>query len=156
VACQAGISVSQARTFDVPPMHRMRLATAGLFVAWMPTTLKSWPPCATHLTHPGEASPELDAAARVGTATRRHGTPRRDRGPAVGLIVAAASVCGYRTKGRSAFYQNALLGFGPHGLGHLGTSLLAGGYASGVATAPMSAGPTLPPLLAGVPPSQVL
>ena len=43
---------------------------------------------------------------------------------------------GYRTHGRSAFYQNALLGFGLHGLGHLGTSLLTGNYASGVATSP--------------------
>ena len=47
-----------------------------------------------------------------------------------------AAVHGYRTHGRSAFYQNALLGFGLHGLGHLGTSLLTGNYASGVATSP--------------------
>jgi hypothetical protein len=55
---------------------------------------------------------------------------------AVGLVVAAATVRGYRTQGRSAFYQNALLGFGLHGLGHIGISLLVRGYTSGVATAP--------------------
>jgi Protein of unknown function with HXXEE motif len=55
--------------------------------------------------------------------------------PAVGLVVAAA-VRGYRTQGRSAFYQNTLLGFGLHGLGHMAMTLVAGGYTSGVATAP--------------------
>jgi hypothetical protein len=72
------------------------------------------------------------------TSVRRQGVTARYVAtaiPAVGLV-AAASVCGYRSKGRSAFYQNVLLGFGLHGLGHLGSSLLAGGYASGVATAP--------------------
>jgi hypothetical protein len=39
-------------------------------------------------------------------------------------------------RGRSAFYQNVLLGFGLHGLGHIGVSLLARGYTSGIATAP--------------------
>jgi len=70
---------------------------------------------------------------------RQHGLTTRHLAtaiPAVGLVVAAASVCGYRTQGRSAFYQNTLLGFGLHGLGHLGVSLLTGGYTSGVATAP--------------------
>jgi Protein of unknown function with HXXEE motif len=50
--------------------------------------------------------------------------------------MAAASAHGYRTRGRSAFYQNLLLGFGLHGLGHIGVSLLARSYTSGVATAP--------------------
>jgi len=56
---------------------------------------------------------------------------------AVGLVVAAVAVRGHRTQGRSAFYQNALLGFGLHGLGHIGMSLLTRGYTSGVATSPI-------------------
>jgi Major Facilitator Superfamily len=55
---------------------------------------------------------------------------------AVGLVVAATTVRGYCTRGRSALYQNTLLGFGLHGLGHPTMSLLARGYTSGVATAP--------------------
>jgi Protein of unknown function with HXXEE motif len=55
----------------------------------------------------------------------------------IGLIIAATAVRGYRTQGRSAFYQNTLLAFGLHGLGHLALSLLTRGYTSGVATAPM-------------------
>lgn len=54
----------------------------------------------------------------------------------VGFVVAAAARRGSRTRGRSALYQNALLGFGLHGLGHVGMSLVARGYTSGVATAP--------------------
>jgi len=56
---------------------------------------------------------------------------------AVGLVVAAVAVRGHRTQGRSAFYQNALLGFGLHGLGHIGMRLLTRGYVSGVATSPI-------------------
>jgi Protein of unknown function with HXXEE motif len=55
----------------------------------------------------------------------------------IGLIVAAAAVRGYRTQGRSAFYQNTLLAFGLHGLGHIAASLLTRGYTSGVGTAPL-------------------
>jgi hypothetical protein len=54
----------------------------------------------------------------------------------VGVVVAVAAVRGYRTQGRSVFYQNALLGFGLHGLGHIGMTLLTRGYVSGVATSP--------------------
>ena len=52
------------------------------------------------------------------------------------MIVATAAVRGYRTHGHSAFYQNALLGFGLHGFGHIGISVLTHGYTSGVATSP--------------------
>jgi hypothetical protein len=38
----------------------------------------------------------------------------------MGLLMAAASADGYRTGGRSAFYQTVLLGFGLHGIGHVG------------------------------------
>src|SRR5512133_164006 len=55
----------------------------------------------------------------------------------IGLIVATAAVRGYRTQGRSAYYQNTLLAFGVHGLGHIAASLLTRGYTSGVATAPL-------------------
>jgi hypothetical protein len=72
-------------------------------------------------------------------SVRQHGLTARHVAtaiPAVGLVVAAAAVRGYRTQGRSAFYQNALLGFGLHGLGHMAMRLVAGGYTSGVATSP--------------------
>src|SRR5215470_13337482 len=45
---------------------------------------------------------------------------------AVGLVAAAAAAHGYRTQGRSALYQNALLGFG----------LVTRSYVSGAASSP--------------------
>src|SRR5512133_3533131 len=115
-------------------MNRIRLATSGLFVAWMAHDLEELATMSdtsrTLLTRLPDWMP-LPASMRQHGLTTRHLATAI---PTVGLLVAAASVCGYRTKGRSAFYQNTLLGL--HGLGHLGVSLLTGGYTSGVATPP--------------------
>ncbi|MFG3494572.1 HXXEE domain-containing protein [Streptomyces sp. NPDC047928] len=59
---------------------------------------------------------------------------------AVGLmggIVAAASVAGHRTGGRSGFYQAALTGFGLHGLVHLAQAAAVRGYTPGSVTSPL-------------------
>jgi Protein of unknown function with HXXEE motif len=117
-------------------MNRVRLATAGLFVAWMAHDLEELATMShtsrTLMTRLPDSMP-LPASMRQHGLTTRYLTTAI---PAVGLVVAAASVRGYRTQGRSAFYQNTLLGFGLHGLGHIGVSLLTGGYTSGVATSP--------------------
>jgi len=52
-------------------------------------------------------------------------------------VMASASADGYRTGGRSALYQTVLLGFGLHGVGHLGMAAATRGYVSGVATSPV-------------------
>ena len=117
-------------------MNRIRLATAGLFVAWMAHDLEE---LATMRDTSRTLAPRLPDWMPVPASMRQHGLTARyvaTAVPAVGLVVAAAAVRGYRTQGRSAFYQNTLLGFGLHGFGHLALSLLAGGYTSGVATAP--------------------
>jgi hypothetical protein len=117
-------------------MNRIRLATAGLFVAWLAHDLEE---LATMSDTSRTLAPRLPDWMPVPASVRQHGLTARYLAiaiPAVGLVVAAAAVRGYRTQGRSAFYQNALLGFGLHGVGHLGMSLLARGYTSGVATAP--------------------
>jgi hypothetical protein len=117
-------------------MNRIRLATAGLFVAWMAHDLEE---LATMSDTSRTLVPRLPDWMPLPASMRQHGLTARyltTAIPAVGLVVAAAAVRGYRTEGRSAFYQNTLLGFGLHGLGHIAMSLLARGYASGVATAP--------------------
>lgn len=53
----------------------------------------------------------------------------------MGVLMAAASIDGYRTRGRSPVYQAALYGYGMHTFSHLGTAVLARGYTPGVATA---------------------
>jgi hypothetical protein len=117
-------------------VNRIPLATTGLFAAWLIHDLEE---LATMSDNSRSLVPLLPAWLPVPTSVREHGLTDRyvATGIAtVGLIVAAAAARGYRTQGHSAFYQNALLGFGLHGLGHIGVSQLTGGYVSGVATSP--------------------
>jgi hypothetical protein len=117
-------------------VNRIRLATAGLFVAWMAHDLEE---LATMSDTSRTLLPRLPDWMPASASLRQQGLTARYLAtgiPAVGLVVAAATIRGYRTQGRSAFYQNTLLGFGLHGLGHMAMSLLARGYTSGVATAP--------------------
>ncbi|MGW1870826.1 HXXEE domain-containing protein [Streptomyces mauvecolor] len=65
---------------------------------------------------------------------------RREFATAVGgmaVVVAAAAADGYRTGGRSAFYQGTLNGFGLHGLVHLAQAAVVRGYAPGSVTSPL-------------------
>lgn len=55
----------------------------------------------------------------------------------MGVIVAAAAADGYRTGGRSAFYQTSLNGFGLHGVVHLAQAAATRGYTPGVVTSPL-------------------
>ncbi|MFJ8015610.1 HXXEE domain-containing protein [Streptomyces sp. NPDC096339] len=55
----------------------------------------------------------------------------------MGLVVTAAAADGYRTGGRSAFYQDSLNGFGLHGLVHLAQAAATRGYTPGVVTSPL-------------------
>jgi hypothetical protein len=117
-------------------MNRVRLATAGLFVAWMIHDLEE---LATMSENSRALMSRLPEWIPVPSSVRQRGLSPRYVGTgiaAVGVVVAAATERGIRTRGRSAFYQDALLAFGLHGLGHVGMSLLARGYTSGVATAP--------------------
>ncbi|MET9062928.1 HXXEE domain-containing protein [Streptomyces antibioticus] len=53
------------------------------------------------------------------------------------FVVTAAAADGYRTGGRSAFYQGALNGFGLHGLVHLAQAAVIRGYTPGSVTSPL-------------------
>lgn len=117
-------------------MDRIRLATTGLFAAWLAHDLEE---LATMSDNSRMLMERLPGWLHVPASLRDHGLTDRyvATGIAtVGVVVAAAAVRGYRAEGRSTFYQNALLGFGLHGFGHIGMSLLTGGYTSGVATSP--------------------
>ncbi|MFB6821139.1 HXXEE domain-containing protein [Streptomyces virginiae] len=114
--------------------------TSGLFAAW-----------AVH---------DLEEMATVARWTRTRVPALRERHPGVpdrvwrsleavdgrefatavavmGLVVAAASADGYRTGGRSAFYQASLNGFGLHGLVHIAQAAATRGYTPGVVTSPL-------------------
>jgi Protein of unknown function with HXXEE motif len=117
--------------------NRIPLATAGLFVAWLIHDLEELITMSDTSRALAQQLPDWmpvpDSIREQGLTTRYLATGIAT----IGLIVAAAAVRGYRTRGRSTFYQNTLLAFGLHGFGHIGLSLLTRGYTSGVATSPM-------------------
>ena len=115
--------------------NRIPLATAGLLVAWMVHDVEELLTMSvTSRTLVQQLPDWMPGSIREqGLTTRYLATGIAT----IGLIVTAAAVRGYRTQGRSAFYQNTLLAFGLHGFGHIGLSLLTRSYTSGVATAPM-------------------
>lgn len=72
-------------------------------------------------------------------AWRRHGMSQQHVTIAIGLIGVhwvGASLAGWRSGGRSAWFQNAAAAFGLHGFAHLGLCALRRGYVSGAVTAP--------------------
>lgn len=117
-------------------MNRLHVATAGLFAAWLAHDLEE---LATMSGNSRTLARRLPEWVPIPASVRQRGLTQRYVATGVttvGALVAAAGARGYCTRGRSALYQNVLLAFGVHGLGHLGASLLARGYTSGVATAP--------------------
>jgi hypothetical protein len=118
-------------------MNRIQVATTGLFAAWLVHDIEE---LATMTNNSRVLLTRLPGWLPVPASVRAHGFTNRYVAtaiPAVGLVVAAAAVRGYRTQGHSALYQNALLGFGLHGLGHIGMSAVTGRYVSGAATSPV-------------------
>jgi len=117
-------------------VNRIQLATAGLFAAWLAHDLEE---LATMSVSSGNLATRLPGWLARPAPPRAQGWTGRHVASgvaAVGVVAAAAAAHGYRTQGRSAFYQNALLAFGLHGLGHLGISLLTRSYVSGAASSP--------------------
>lgn len=117
-------------------MDRMTGATAGLFGAWLVHDVEE---LFTLRETSRKIASRLPRALPLPAGWREHGVPQRQvvTGiPVMGVVMAAAAVEGYRSSGRSPFYQTVLLGFGLHGIGHLAVAAGLRGYASGAATSP--------------------
>lgn len=113
-------------------MDRVDLATSGLFFAWLAHDIEEY------VTMPGHPHPFAGSARWLPEDVREHGPSRAHVNLAlstVGVLMAAASIDGYRTRGRSAFYQSMLFGYGMHGFLHLASVAAARRYTSGSATA---------------------
>lgn len=117
-------------------MRRTTKVAAGLFAAWVLNDLEElW-------TMPASSRDVLQRVPRLvplPETLRREGVSARHCAVAItmmGAVMAAASVEGARTRGRSRWFRGVLLGFGIHGFGHLASSAVRRGYTSGVATAP--------------------
>jgi hypothetical protein len=111
--------------------------TAGLFGAWLVHDLEEW------FTMAPWSRRNADKIAQ----TLPVRPPWGDGGisddhahasiATMGAVILAASALGVKSRGRSGLFQTALLGFGIHGLSHLGASVLFRGYTPGVVTAPI-------------------
>src|SRR5690242_9568327 len=110
-------------------MKRSTVATAGLFFAWLGHDAEEF---FTMQETSRKSMAGLTVSLPVPAEWRENGLPQRHLAvgmSTMGLLVAAASADGYRTGGRSAFYQNVLFGFGLHGIGHVGLAVALRGYA---------------------------
>ncbi|QPL06596.1 HXXEE domain-containing protein [Actinomyces respiraculi] len=113
-------------------MDTVDLATSGLFFSWLAHDVEEL------VTMPGRPPPFVGSAPWLPRELREHGPTRAHVTlaiSAVGVLMAAASVDGYRTRGRSAFYQSVLYGYGMHGVLHLASAAAACRYTCGSATA---------------------
>lgn len=123
---------------DMSRQRVSRTVTWGLFVAW-----------AVHDAEELLAIPRWVDSARPRLVRRFPAVPdrvwRRLSGSqahtavAIGImggLVAAASVAGDRTNGRSPFFQAVLTGFGAHAVPHLTSAAVTGGYTPGLLTTP--------------------
>ena len=109
-------------------MDPVSLATGGLFFSWLAhdleelATMPGW-------THPlFDSSPSCPRTSDVTAARDEHVYLGIGL---MGVLMAVASIDGYRTRGRSPVYQAALYGYGMHTFSHLGSAALARRYTPG-------------------------
>ena len=96
-------------------MDSVSLATGGLFFSWLAHDIEEL------ATMPGWTHPVFDTIPFLPEDIRRHGCSRGHVRLGIGLmgvLMAAASIEGYRTRGRSSFYQAVLYGYGMHTFSH--------------------------------------
>ncbi|MCR8671938.1 HXXEE domain-containing protein, partial [Agrococcus sp. HG114] len=113
-----------------------RWATWGLLGAWALHDLEEG------LTMPGWTARVADGLDRrglaaVGRVVRRSPAEVWTAIGLVGLPFAAAAAEGARTRGRSALFQGALLGYGLHAITHVGSAVVGRAYTPGLATTPV-------------------
>ena len=118
---------------------RSRAIAAGLFVAWAVHDLEEVLGARylrlrviprLRARHPGVPAAAW-RTAEIGTAQMAIAASL------VGVPVAAASIRGAGTGGRSAFFQAVVTAYGLHGVGHIAVSVLARDYNPGVLTSPL-------------------
>lgn len=122
--------MDQERSASGP--DKVDAATVGLFFSWLAHDLEEF------ATMPGRPHPFVGRLPFLPEDVREEGLSREQAYVALslmGALMAAASADGYRTRGRSGFYQSMLFGYGMHTFIHLGSAALARGYTSGSATA---------------------
>lgn len=113
-------------------IDRVDLATGGLLLSWLLHDAEEY------VTMPNRVPPIVGDLPFLPEDLRRSGPSRTHITAALalmGVLMAAVSVDGYRTRGRSSLYQAVLYCYGMHGFMHLASALAARRYTSGSATA---------------------
>ena len=112
-------------------------AAIGLFAAW---AIHDAEEVATMAPESKRILSRLPGRSRRFRRLRKHGLSQAHVNLSVGLmggVVAAASIRGIATEGKSAFFRGSVLAFGIHGIGHIAGSIVARRYTTGVATVPL-------------------
>lgn len=117
-------------------VDRVDVATSGLFLAWLANDIEELFTMVDTSTRLRRDRPQWLPEPPWGSRPPRSQAYLNAGVAAMGSLIAAAAYRGYRTRGDSSFFQNALLAFGVHGIGHTAASLVLRRYTSGVATSP--------------------
>lgn len=118
-------------------MNRTGLATAGLFAAWALHDAEEWVSMAPTSQ---QTLSRLPRVLPIPEELRAQGISQEQVNAALAMmavVMGAAAAEGYRTGGRSWFFQNVLHVYGLHGFSHLAACAATRGYASGAATSPV-------------------
>ncbi|MFJ9338964.1 HXXEE domain-containing protein [Streptomyces sp. NPDC101733] len=125
----------------------LALTTSGLLAAWTVHDLEEVATTArwsrTRVPPPRARHPGLPDRMRRGV-TDVDGREFATAVALTGVLVTAAAADGYRTEGRSRFFQSAVDGFGPHGFVHLARAAATRGYTPGAVSSPLVVVPFAP------------
>lgn len=95
------------------------LATYRASSAWLLRRMPRWVPLAEQVRRDGWSQAHVNLAIAL-----------------IGIHWVGASLAGYHSGGRSAWFQNAAAAWGLHGFAHLAACAARGGYVSGALSAP--------------------
>lgn len=118
-------------------MHATHAVPLGLFAAWCVNDAEE---ILTMARGSRRAMQRVPAAVQIPTSWRTEGLSQKHVTVGIGVmaaVMAGFAADGYRTGGRSPWFQDALTVFGLHGLIHVAAPVLVGGYTSGSVTGPI-------------------
>ncbi|WP_111836914.1 HXXEE domain-containing protein [Actinomyces bovis] len=121
-------------------LSRLDLATLGLGLCYFANDIEE---LLTMRSSTAKVVQRLPEWLPLPLSLREQGVNQAHINLAVGLIGmhwVGASLAGFRSGGRSVWFQNAAAAWSLHGFAHIGSSLMMRGYTSGVATAPLVLG----------------
>ena len=118
-------------------MRATHAVPVGLFAAWCVNDAEE---LLTMAPTSRRVLERLPAAVPIPPAWRTRGLPQKHVNVGIGVmaaVMAGFAYEGWRSGGRSPWFQDAMTVFGLHGITHMLSPLVVGGYATGAATGPV-------------------